>query len=246
MRAAVVILALGACSYPEKELVDGNGPPFGCINAPAPTTATNPAEVSGKVVQASPGTPLANVSVAGHLVGNPASIFVAQTGADGTFKQSQNTGGTPLDLFLEVSANGNSRTFYYPPYLFTRNTFYPTGGPQMSAIQLFNQQDKSNVQMASGITLDPAKGHVLLNLEDCNGAPLSGGTVTSSPAGTIIYFNDVSPSPALTSTGSLGVALIANLPPGNVTVSSMARGMALKTHNMQVVADSFIQVEIGP
>jgi hypothetical protein len=247
MRVALAIAALlAACSFPEKELVDGNGPPFGCINAPAPTSATNPAEVSGKVVQAVMGTPIPNVSVAGKLAGNSASIFVATTGANGEFKQSQNTGGTPLDLSLLVSANGYSPTHYYPAYLFTHDMRYPTGGPEMSAIQLFNQQARGTVETASGITLDPNKGYIILNLEDCNGDPLSGGTVSSSPAGTIIYFNGVTPSPQLTSTGSLGVAMIANLPPGNVTVTSMARGMSLKTKNMMVDANTFIQVEIGP
>jgi hypothetical protein len=246
MRAVLTLLALGACSYPEKELTDGAGAPFGCINAPTPTTANNPVRITGNVVDAGTAGPFNNAAVAGYFAGSTTSIFDLHTDANGAFSVQQNTGSTPLDLHLAVSANGYSPTNYYPANLVTRDVHFPVGGPPMSAIQLFDPTAVSKLQQASGVTLDTTKGHLLLNFEDCNGTPLSGGTVTTSPAGTIVYFRAQIPDPSLTSTGTLGVVLVANLPPVAVTVNATAQGKPLKTHNLQVVAGAFIQAEIAP
>ncbi|HUS33632.1 MAG TPA: hypothetical protein VMZ53_34250 [Kofleriaceae bacterium] len=242
MRAVVCALAITACSFPEKELIDAQGTPFGCLNAPAPTKADNPAVISGTVVVAGPGTPLQNASVAGQLAGTPTSIFLAHTDASGMFRQSQNTGGTPLDLYLAVSANGLFPTNYYPAYKVTHSISFPAVG----AIQLFSQTDADRLAMAAGITLDPAKGHIILTVDDCNGKALAGGTVTTSPAGTIRYFAQQVPSQTATSTDTLGVVLVANLPVGNVMLSATVGGMNLRTHNINIVAGTFIQTEMQP
>lgn len=244
MRLALALVVLGACSFPEKELVDGNGPPFGCINAPNPTKAENPVVISGLVVNAGTNGPFDNAAVSGLLAGNPTSIFDVHTGANGTFSHQQNTGNIPLDLYLSISANTFFPTYFYPAYVVTHSIAYPRA--PMSAIQMFDQMTVDRISMGIGMTVDPTKGHLLLNIEDCNGTPLSGATVTTSPAGTVRYFVGITPSMTATSTDSLGVVLVANLPPGNVTVNATARGMALKQRNMQVVAGAFNQAEIGP
>lgn len=247
MRVALMLIALGACSYPEKELTDGAGTPFGCLNAPAPTRADNPSAMSGKVVDATRGTPLNNAAVSGQLVGNPASIFVAHTDASGNFRQSQNTGNMPLDIYLTLSANGYLKTFWYPAYPLTHDIFYPSSPGDMAAIQLFSETEGvAAVSGSTGVTFDATKGWLLLTVDDCNGTPLAGATITTTPAGTIRYFAGVTPSMTATATDQGGIAMVANLPPGNVALSATVNGMTLKTHNMQVVANAFIQTQIQP
>ena len=242
MRAALVLLALGACSYPEKELTDGGGPPFGCLNAPTPTQAKNPSVMSGMVVDAMPGTPLANAAVAGQFVGSTGSIFTAHTDQMGRFSQSQNTGGVPLDLFFAISANGYITTYYYPPYLLTRDVDYSVLGPT----QVFTPDARNNLMMAAGLTFDTTKGQMIVTVNDCNGTPVPGATISTSPAGTIRYFAGVRPSTTATATDQLAVVLVANLPPGNVSLSATVNSMNLKSHNVQIVADAIVQTQIQP
>lgn len=245
MRAGWLIVAagvLGACSYPQKELTDGAGAPFGCLNAPTPTKADNPSVMSGMVVDAMPGTPLANAAVAGQFVGGTTSIFTAHTNAMGRFSQSQNTGGVPLDLFFAISANGYITTYYYPPYMLTHDIDYSVLGPT----QLFTMDARNNLQAASQLTFDPTKGQMIVTVNDCNGRPVPGATISTSPAGTIRYFAGVVPSTTATATDQLAVVLVANLPPGNVALSATVNGMNLKSHNVQIVADAIVQTAIQP
>jgi len=239
MRAAFLLVALGACSFPEKELVDA-GTPFGCLNAPNPTTADNPSVMSGRVVNGLTQDGVASASVGGRLSGSSTSIFVARTDATGSFRQSQNTSNSPLDMSLAVTANGFLDTYYYPPNKLTQNVNY-------GDIALITPMVRDTIASMAQLTFDPAKGHILMSVTDCLGNPLQGAMVSTSPAGTTIYFvNVVQPSPQATATDMGGVAMVANLPPGNVMLSGMYNGMQLKARNMQVVAGAFIVTQERP
>ncbi len=69
---------------------------------------------------------------------------------------------------------------------------------------------------------------------------------SSSPAGTVRYFDGVQPSVSATATDPGGLALIANLPPGKVTVTATVAGIVLPPGEFTVVGDSFIQTELRP
>lgn len=239
MRAVVVIAVLGGCSFPEYTLIDGQGTPFGCAGAPAPTTADNPIVFSGTVVQSTTVMPINNAAVVGQIGATQA--FTTNTDATGKFSKSLNSGNAPLEIDLAVSANGFLNTYYYPAHLVTHDAHYD--------VELFSQADANMLAAAAQVTLDPAKGTILMTIDDCNGAPLRGAMVTSTiPAGaTVRYFDRVTPSAVATSTDMYGVAMIANLPPGNFLLNAKsADSMALKTRPVQIVANAFIQTQIQP
>ena len=241
MRALVlcaIVTCGAACGYPEKVLIDGMGTPFGCLNAPPPTTADNPVTLSGTVTDPFTLNPVANAAVAGQLPGVPTSVFVAHTDAMGQFSQRQNTNGTPLDLYLFASSNGYISTYYYPARPITHDVASP--------IQLLTATDAATIAGAAQVTFQASDGQLLLTVNDCNDQPVAGATITTTPAGTIRYFNGVRPSTTATATDMQAVVLVANLPPGDVTLSATFNGMNFKSHNFQVVADAFIQTQIQP
>lgn len=239
MRAALVIAMLGGCSFPEFTLIDG-GTPFGCAGAAPPTTAANPIVFSGTVAQSTTLMPITNAAVVGQLSGTQA--FTTNTDATGKFSKSLNSGNAPLKMDLAVSANGFLDTYYYPAYLVTADAHYD--------VELFSQQDANMLAAAAQITLDATKGTILMTLDDCNGKPLQGAKVAlpnGLPNGASIhYFDRVTPSGA-TSTDAFGVAMVANLPPGNILLSgTTADNMTLKTNTIQIVANAFIQTQVQP
>jgi hypothetical protein len=240
MRVLVLVLcALAACSYPEKVMIDATGTPYGCLNAPPPTTAANPIVVSGTVDDAFTMTPVANAAVAGQLSGVTTPIFVDHTDASGKFRQSQATNGAPLSWFFHISDNGYIDTYYYPSRPLTHDVSYPS-------LLLLTSMDMATLASLAQITVNPGDSTALLTVNDCNGTPVAGATIATTPAGTIRYFNGVQPSTTATATDAGGVVMVANLPPGNVMLSATAGGMAFKAVNFESVAGAIIQTEIQP
>jgi hypothetical protein len=238
MRLVLVLLALGACSFPEKELVDA-GTPFGCFNAPNPTTADNPSVMSGIVIDGPTRMGIPDASIAGRLSGSTVDIFVARSGADGTFRQSQNTNGSPVDISLAVTANGYFDTYYYPPTKLTQDVDF-------GDVAMISPMVQNAIAQMAQITIDPMKGQILLRTTDCLGKNLAGATVATNPPGTVVYFAGLQPNPAATSTDTDGNVLIANVPEGTVMLSGMVNGMALRAHSMQVKKGSYVATALQP
>jgi len=239
MRLVLALCLLGACSFPEITLIDGQGTPFGCAGAAPPTTADNPIVFSGTVVQSTTLMPISNAAVVGQLGGTQA--FTANTDAMGKFSKSLNSGNAPLTINLQVTANGFKATYYYPAYMVTHDAHYD--------VELFSPQDANMLAAAAQITYDTTKGIILMTIDDCNGAPLQGAMIdkTLLPADAVVhYFDRVTPSPTATATDMFGVAMISNLAPGSVQLGAKANGMNLKTHPVQITADAFIQTQIQP
>src|SRR5207249_12122244 len=97
--------------------------------------------------------------------------------------------------------------------------------------------EASNLAAGAGLVFTPGDGTILLTVDDCNDMPLAGATISSSPPGAVRYFDSVQPSMTATATDIGGVAMIANLPPGNVKVTASVSGMTLPERDFTVVAD---------
>jgi hypothetical protein len=235
---ALAICALAACSYPEKIPIDGMGPPFGCLNAPPPTTADDPIIVSGTTSDPFTSSAIGNVTVTGQLTTIMSSLFVTHSDAMGNYRQQQATGGVPMDLYVHAAASGYLDSFYYPPH--------PVNHDAVFDVSLFTPQGSSTLAAAAQLTFNAADSVVILTVADCNGTPLAGATVTSSAAGTIRYFIGPMPSTTATATDSAGHVMVANMPPGNATLSATVSGMALKPRNVQSVAGAYVLTFIQP
>jgi hypothetical protein len=235
MRCVLVLCALAACTYPEKEF-DG---PFTCLGKPQPTTADPLVKLSGVTTDPSNLTPIAGVTVVlQNAQMNP--VFTTTSDAAGNFNFALNTNRTPaagFDLF--ASASGKVNTYYYPARDITHDLTIPT-------LAVLSMQEATNLSLgATGAPPTMGDGSILLTVNDCNGLPLSGATVAAT-AGTVRYFTGVQPSMTTAATDAGGVVLVANVPPGKVTLTARVMGMTLPAKSFTAVADTFIQTELQP
>jgi len=233
----LALAALAACSYPEKVPADGAGPPFGCLNAPPATRADTPVKITGTTDSAFTLTPIASATISGELAAGT-SIFTTHSDGAGKFSQSQATGNMPLDIYLDVSATGYVTTQYYPSRPITHDVSFQ--------VVLLTAMDEMTLASLGNVTFDNNHGAMLFTVDDCNGTPVSGATVTTAPAATVRYFAGVQPSLTATSTDMAGVVMVAGLPPGTVMVTAQVGGMIFKTHTFQAVGGTIIQTVLEP
>jgi hypothetical protein len=237
MRVLVgALCALAACTYDEK-VFEG---PFTCFGAPAPTTAERLVNIHGHVFEPKDLSPIANATV---MLQNAQMMSVfnpVTTDATGAFSFAFNTNGTPaVGLDLLASASGRTSMYFYPTRAVTADID--------EEIALLSPPEVGSLGTGGNVTLpDPANGAALLTIADCNGSFLAGAVVTTSPAGVVRYFKGVQVSSSTTETDGGGVALVAELPPGPVTVTVTVQGMTLPTHMITSVANTLMQTTIEP
>jgi hypothetical protein len=230
----LALFALVACTYPDKQLDSA----FACSGAAPPTTAPAIVHVTGHAVDPKNLTPLAGITVALQSA-EMATISSVTTDAAGAFSFDLNTNGHPvsgLDLFATMS--GLVDTYFFPSRPISADLDVP-----LSVLS-----DSEALALSQGGQFTPVigEGSILITVDDCTSSGLAGGTLTSTPAGTIVYFSGVQPDPTLHMTDGGGVAIIANLTPGKVTVTATVQGKTLPSHDVAVVANAFSLVEIQP
>ena len=230
------VSALAACTYPEKEL----STPFGCLGDPPPTTAASIVNLQGVVVEASQQAPLADVSV--RLLDRNMSPITGPltTDASGRASFSLTTGGVPVErVYLSATATGRVTTF--------QTNVRHIADDVVIAIGLASTIQRDALATgALGRPFTPGTGVVLLFVTDCNDKRLANATLTSVPAGDVRYFEGVMPSITATATDAAGVAMVANLPPGMVTLTATVDGMTFPSRSFLVVVDAFVQTVMVP
>ena len=240
MRASSVgllaVSALAACTYPEKEL----STPFGCLGDPPPTTAEAIVNLQGVVVEASQQVPLADVTV--RLLDRNMSPITGPltTDASGRATFSLTTGAVPVErVYLSAMAAGSVNTFQTNVRQIADDVVIPIGLAS-------TLQKDALATGAFGRPFTAGTGVVLLFVTDCNDKRLANATLTSVPAGDVRYFEGVMPSMTATKTDAAGVAMVANLPPGMVTLTATVDGMTFPPRSFVVVADAFVQTVMVP
>ena len=230
------LLALTACTYPEKEFQG----PFSCFGDPPPTSAAKLVMLQGQIFNPSDLMPLSGISVS-LLDRNMTTISgPLATGATGGFQFSLNTNGTPVDnIYFLASGTGRVTSYLAPARPVTEDLMVPFG-------MISTAQRDSLALGALGMPFAANTGALFITVDDCNGKALPGATVTSTPAGVVRYFNGIQPSMTATTTDAGGVVLIANLPPGAVTARVTVDGKMLPARTFNIVADSFLQTIIQP
>jgi hypothetical protein len=227
----LVLCALAACSYPEKEYA------FSCVGAPPPTTAPNVVKLLGMTIDAGSSMPVPGVMVTLEMntVGVAAPVTTNETGS---FSFSQMTGNAPVDgLDLHAQIAGFAETYFYPPH--------PVSADFTANLALVSTVQQGALAMGFGIALDPGSGQALLTINDCAGLPLSGAMVTSS-SGSVHYFSGVSPDPMANATDATAVVLVANMAPGPVTLTATVDGHTLPARDFTVVAGKWVETLIQP
>lgn len=219
---------------------DSNAPDarFACLNDTLPTTAPAAITVSGTTE----GNVLAPTALSG------VEVIVSRTGTDtlgadtsnapGRFSLSVATGGTPLDGHLQLKKSGYLPTFAYPAR--------PMAANDSTNVLMVTSSEFAALAAAAGITPQAGKGFVGVIVQDCQGNPLANATVTSNPAGSIRYNAGGVPNPNVGSTAGDGIAYIANVTAGNVTIMATANGHTLRQHIVNARADAITLTQIQP
>jgi hypothetical protein len=173
---------------------------------------------------------------------------VSRTGADtigsdtssapGRFSISIATGGTPVDGHLQLKKSGYLPTYAYPAR--------PMAANDSTNVLMITSGELTALAAAAGITPQAGKGLIGVIVRDCSGTPLRGATVSTNPAGTLRYSAGGIPSQTAMATDSTGLALIANVTAGNVTIMASASGHTLRQHVVNARADAITLTEIQP
>lgn len=235
-RYGVPVLALAACTYPEKQFQG----PYSCLGDPPPTSADQLVTLQGQAVNPSDQMPLAGLSVSLKDRNLNAIDGPITTEASGAFRFSLSTSGIPVDrVYLNATGAGRVPTYYAPPRPLTESL-------QIGLGVISTMQGESLALGALGMPFTPGTGAVLFTIADCNDKPIANAVVTSAPTGAIRYFDGVQPSMTATRTDAGGVAMVANLPPGAVSLTVTVDGMTFPARSFTVVADSFVQTVLTP
>lgn len=217
-----------------------SGASLGCVGDPLPTTAPATITLGGVSKQTSAmGTnpePMVNIDVF-----DPGGTQLATTvsGADGTYSVMADTGGVPVDGYLYATKDGLMDTYVYPPS--------PLAADITNATALMLKTSTFNLVTALlNTTQTPGNGWIGVVVEDCDGNPITGATVTSDPPGHVFYNKSAFPDNTAHATDTDGVAYIFDLPPGDVTVDADVNGVSLREHSIEVRGDVITTTIVGP
>jgi len=233
---ALIAAALAACSG------NSNGPSAGfeCLGQALPTTAPALVNVTGMVTSnvLSP-SPVPQAFVYGFRTGDTTHLAGDTTDTPGRYSLAISTGGLPVNGYVAISDSGHHiDTYAYPAV--------PLATDAIDNVLMVSASEFSVLAAAAGVTPVAGDGFIGVVVKNCAGTPIAGATVTSSPAGTVRYNAAGFPSPSATSTSTDGVAYIANVAAGNVTVQASATGHTLRQHVVNARADAITLTEIQP
>lgn len=232
---ALSAVALAACGG------DSSGPAAGfeCLGRALPTIAPALITVTGQVKKnvLSP-TPLRGAYLFAFPIGGTDTLAADTSDTPGFYGLSIVTGGTPVNGYVRATDSAHITTYAYPAV--------PLAGDATENVLMITTAEFTILAGAAGITPVAGDGFIGLVVKNCAGTPIAGATVTSTPAGTVIYNEAGFPNPATTSTSVDGVAYIANVAAGNVTVKATASGHTLRQHIVNARADAITLTEIQP
>jgi len=218
--------------------VDARPANLDCLGTSLPDTAPDPLTITGTVYN--PGIPgitndtlIVGADVESFLRGDETTpIATATSTTGGAFVLSASNGSqTPVNAYVRTTESGYWSTYLYPPTPVFENQ---TG---VQVVMTTNTQ-AGLLQNLTGVTIDPEKGWVSVLVLDCNGDPVEGATVTSSPAAGDTAYQDAGgvPSTSASATSASGVALLFNVPVGDVELDATVSGMILRANTVQVHA----------
>lgn len=217
-RAMVLVKpgAVTAVQLAPEPLLDARLECIGEVDPPAPDGAD--ANLQGRAVDAIANTPLAGVTV-NACDADPCDtpLDTATTTAEGEFDLTVPLGATGFTGWLEFSGPTTVSTIYHPRPVITRDTFKRMDVPLLSTatMELFGTLLE--------LTPDPARGHLLLVVEDCDEARVSGATFSAAAADgdtVTAYADGLAPSTDATETDESGIGALFNVPVGTTTVEA--------------------------
>lgn len=228
LSASLTVLVLVGCKNNPSSSVTG---PYRCLGAALPTTAPDPITVTGTITGnvAAP-APLVGATVAGYRTGTASALDSAVTNASGNFSLTLATGGTPLDGYLRVSKAGYIDTYAYPPA--------PLAASGSHSAAIITAAERNTIAGLLGVTPTAGNGFMAVVVEDCDGAGVTGATLSVTQGG-----SDVG---AVYTAGSAGTFYVFNIPPGQTVVGASGGGNTLRSHTVTIHADALTLTGVTP
>jgi hypothetical protein len=233
---AALAAALAACGS------DSSGPAAGfeCLGQALPTTAPALVNVTGTVnANVLSPNPVPHAFVYGFRTGDTTHLAGDTTDTPGRYSLSILTGGLPVNGYVAISDSGHHLDTYAYPAV-------PLAADATENVLMISSAEVTLIGPVLGVTQDPANGLMVIVVENCAGQPISGATVTTTPAGTVRYNGPSGPNEAATSTAADGISYVFNVPAGNVVVHANASGHTLRQHTVNAHANAFTLTAIQP
>jgi len=163
----------------------------------------------------------------------------ATTDAAGMYTITVMTTGAPLDGFIKATKSGYLDVYMYPASPFITDSTDASVNMMTATNRDFLSNLASGNQMAG-------KGLIGLQIRDAAGNPVTGATVSSTPASPAYRYTGSNglPSGSATSTSADGVAFMFNMPAGPITISATKSGKTFKSHIVLARADKFTTTSI--
>lgn len=211
---------------------------FACNNVAWPTTAPDPLSLIARVKDPIGATNVggANVEIRKRSDDSVLVMGTATAGSTGgLYALNVTTGGMAVPIYRKATLAGQLDGYTYdpfPPYdtnHSNRDIYAPTAA------------HRDTYYAAAGIAADPAKSTVLVEIFDCADLQVYGATIEVPGAAKIIYLDDNGmPSTAQLSTGSPGIAVALDVPPGAVDITVHAGSVVYRPVPVTSRANSFI------
>lgn len=211
------------------------GGDFSCNAVPWPATAPDPLSVIGRVTDPVSAANVGDAAVAIHKRSDETVIVMGTAASNGIFAFNLATGGTAPAIYRKATAAGRLDGYTYDPYP-PFDTNHPNRG-----IYAPLPESRDTYYAAAGIVADPAKATVLVEIFDCLDLQVYGATIDAPGAAKVIYLDDNgAASAAQLSTGSPGIAIALNVPPGLVDITVHAGSVVYRAVPVTSRANSFV------
>jgi hypothetical protein len=209
----------------------------GADAAPAPAMIT----VSGNAqaqTTSGPGSNVVGATIDVFDAANPATALgTMATDGSGNFSITVPTGGVALNGYVKATASGYVDSYLWPPAPLTANY---TG----ASVNFISSTDEA---LATGVFCQVSGGQgsssalIGLEVEDGSGNTIGSAVVKTDPAAGKACYDGSNglPSAAETSTYTDGVALMINVPAGDITLSATKSGSTFTSHTVTGVAGAF-------
>jgi hypothetical protein len=177
-------------------------------------------------------TPQSGVAISVYATGDDTTaLATATTDGSGNYSVTLTTNGQAIDGYIKATKSGLMDTYVYPPAPMQSDSSTATA----SMISSSNYSELVGIEGGS-----TSKGMIILDVLDSTLSPVSGVTVTTSPASGKTYYMNSSDEPFSTSsTYTDGLAFMFNVPTtGTVTLAASKSGMTFTTHAVTAPANA--------
>lgn len=217
-----------------------------CNDDPLPTTAADPITVSGSAqsLGLNGASPVEGATVDVRSFADPDGAALASTTSDanGDFTVQVTTGATPVDAFVQVTADMLLPTEIWPPEPPTEDTQAPGVMFEAQTVSLLAQFSGQNQDLANN-------GIAVVVIVDCDQTPIEGATlVPPSGIGGVVYAGpDALPDTSLDKTSTAGTAFVFDIPPGDdVVFDAEAMGLSLRDRHVRIAAGTVTALAVAP